>query len=53
MSPREVKFICPECEGRGKVLDAPQDVLGGRTYLDNCSVCQGSGWVILVFEDEQ
>jgi hypothetical protein len=32
---------CPECDGRGEVLDAPGDVLSGRAYWTPCPVCGG------------
>jgi hypothetical protein len=35
--------ICPECDGRGVVLDAPGDVLSGRAYWTPCPDCGGSG----------
>lgn len=34
---------CPECDGRGVVLDAPGDVLSGRAYWTPCPDCGGSG----------
>jgi DnaJ-class molecular chaperone len=36
---------CPECEGRGEVLDAPDRVLTGRTYYTTCPVCKGRGCI--------
>jgi len=34
---------CPDCDGRGKVLDAPANVLGGHPYWEVCPTCQGTG----------
>jgi len=31
--------VCPECDGRGKILDAPDRVLDGRPYWTPCPVC--------------
>lgn len=30
---------CPECDGRGKILDAPGNVLDGRAYWTSCDYC--------------
>ena len=40
-----VEFMepCPECDGRGEVLDAPSDVLEGHPFLVPCPDCQGTG----------
>ncbi len=35
-------MVCPDCDGRGDVLDAPADVLAGRTYWDVCPTCLGA-----------
>ena len=41
---RETSFMtCDDCDGRGEVLDAPSDVLSGRTYWTPCPTCGGSG----------
>jgi hypothetical protein len=34
---------CDECEGRGDVLDAPANVLDGRSYRTPCPKCGGTG----------
>jgi hypothetical protein len=34
---------CPECDGRGSVLDAPARVLDGRAYVVPCPLCHGTG----------
>jgi hypothetical protein len=31
--------VCPECEGRGEVLDAPSHVLDGHPYWTPCPAC--------------
>lgn len=36
-------MICPDCDGRGEYLDAPQNVLDGRTYWERCATCEGTG----------
>jgi DnaJ-class molecular chaperone len=47
-------MICPDCEGRGLVLDAPGRVLDGGTYWDTCPTCEGTGAVLEdVMADEQ
>ena len=33
--------VCPECGGRGEVLDAPSEVLSGLSYWTPCPVCGG------------
>jgi hypothetical protein len=38
-------MTCPECHGRGTVLDAPQNVLDGVSYLTQCEECNGTGKV--------
>ena len=32
--------VCPECGGRGEILDAPGRVLDGRAYYTPCPVCR-------------
>ena len=32
--------VCPECDGRGEVLDAPGNALDGRAYWTPCPVCR-------------
>jgi hypothetical protein len=32
--------VCAECDGRGKILDAPDRVLDGHPYWVPCPVCQ-------------
>jgi len=32
---------CPECDGQGEVLEAPDRVLDGRAYMTPCPVCRG------------
>jgi hypothetical protein len=39
------QVVCPECGGKGQVLDAPDRVLDGRAYWDTCPTCGGSGRV--------
>jgi len=34
---------CPECDGKGTVLDAPDRVLDGRAYRTTCPDCLGTG----------
>ena len=34
-------MICPDCDGRGEVLDAPDNVLDGRAYWETCPTCHG------------
>jgi len=34
---------CPECDGRGSVLDAPARALDGRAYVVPCPLCHGTG----------
>jgi hypothetical protein len=34
---------CPECDGKGMVLDAPADVLDGHPYQTECPECHGTG----------
>lgn len=34
---------CSECDGTGRVLDAPQNVLEGRSYWETCDRCNGTG----------
>jgi hypothetical protein len=38
----EPSQVCPECEGKGQVLDAPARVLDGRAAWETCPVCQGA-----------
>jgi hypothetical protein len=38
---------CPDCDGRGEYLDAPGNVLDGRSYMERCSTCGGTGSVKL------
>jgi DnaJ-class molecular chaperone len=38
-------MMCPECDGGGEVLDAPQNVCDGRAYWERCYVCNGTGEV--------
>jgi hypothetical protein len=35
--------LCSDCEGEGEVLDAPNNVLDGRSYWSTCSTCKGIG----------
>jgi DnaJ-class molecular chaperone len=35
--------ICPECDGKGYVIDAPNRVLDGGTYQVQCEECKGTG----------
>jgi hypothetical protein len=37
------KVTCPECDGRGEVLDAPQR--GPGTYWERCVECNGTGTI--------
>jgi hypothetical protein len=34
--------LCEECGDSGEVLDAPGDVLDGRTYMTPCPACCGA-----------
>lgn len=34
---------CPECDGKGEVVDAPSG--SGRAYWETCPVCHGTGQV--------
>lgn len=43
MATDNVSRTCPECDGRGEYLDAPQNVLDGRPYWVKCEVCGGTG----------
>lgn len=43
---------CPECDGKGSVLDAPANVLTGRPYWTECLECHGTG-VIRPTEDKR
>lgn len=43
MAEEGIGVVCEECDGRGKVLDAPLDALDGRAYWDPCPVCGGTG----------
>lgn len=36
--------LCEECDGRGKILDAPDRVLDGRAYWTTCPECLGTGY---------
>jgi len=46
-----VRKICPECEGKGKFLDAPDKVLTGRTYWVDCETCKGVGSIGEEFDE--
>lgn len=35
-------MVCPECDGRGEILDAPNNVLDGQCYWTPCPECGGS-----------
>jgi len=39
------EIVCPECDGKGKILDAPADVLNGEPYWTTCPECLGTGKV--------
>lgn len=40
---KDARHICPNCDGKGEVLDAPQR--GPGTYWERCPTCGGSGTV--------
>jgi hypothetical protein len=42
-NPAPTASKCPECDGRGEVLDAPSNVLAGRPYWTPCPECFGTG----------
>lgn len=44
--------VCDECDGSGEVLDAPQNVLDGRSYVEACPKCSGSGRTIVTVGDD-
>lgn len=44
---------CPNCDGRGEVLDAPARVLDGRAYWVRCDECDGTGEVGKVWHECQ
>lgn len=39
-------MTCPDCEGRGEVLDAPGRVLDGRAAWTLCPTCGGTTMVV-------
>jgi hypothetical protein len=45
-------MTCPECDGRGKILDAPNRVLDGVPYTVMCPECDGAGTVFVLSELE-
>jgi hypothetical protein len=38
----EELVTCPDCEGKGEVLDAPCNALDGPAYWTTCETCHGS-----------
>jgi len=40
-----VRRPCTDCDGKGRVLDAPDRVLDGRAYEETCHSCKGVGTI--------